>query len=488
MKTENNLQMNELNFLYELSTILADNDDFVIVAEKLNKLFNTKFGIKNVQIFIKEEQLILMKLFERFNNSQNGISYKELYSKYKNLSSDNLVFNDVILDLQQSGKEIENVIGKLAKKTQNIFYIPLYVNKDIIGFMQISFDRLIEGANEYAFCLLLKITAHQLSVAISTILLNYQMQTNIKFHSAMKNIAKFIESQYEFAYIVPLIGEMIDRFISEHLIYVFIKDEDGSYKLVWPSSCHDKQIYKLLDGIKKKSNYILSENGKIGVFPLLGEKDVLGAIVAYSNIEKLLDNEINYIRELSKQASITIQKAEMYAEVLKHAALDALTGLNNRRQFDVRLKQEIATAKRRGTPLCCIMIDVDYFKKINDTYGHIAGDCVLKGLAKLLCDQLREYDIASRYGGEEFCILLPATTLDEASLAAQRLRKATELHKFDVSEAKIPNVETLHITISLGVAQYSSDMVDSIDLYKKADSALYSAKKSGRNKVVVFKE
>ena len=100
-------------------------------------------------------------------------------------------------------------------------------------------------------------------------------------------------------------------------------------------------------------------------------------------MDKLSQREIDYIDQLTKQSSITIQRANMYAEVLQHATLDALTGMNNRRQFEVRLKQEVAAAKRQQRPLCAIMLDIDFFKKVNDNYGHAVGDEVLKNVAAI---------------------------------------------------------------------------------------------------------
>ena len=122
----------------------------------------------------------------------------------------------------------------------------------------------------------------------------------------------------------------------------------------------------------------------------------MGAVVAYSPVEKLSQKTIAYIRQLTNQSSTTIQKAAVYAEILKYASFDALTNLNNRRQFEIRLGQEVATARRKKTDLSCIMIDIDYFKKVNDTYGHAVGDFVLREVAKMITNEIREYDIASR--------------------------------------------------------------------------------------------
>ena len=130
------------------------------------------------------------------------------------------------------------------------------------------------------------------------------------------------------------------------------------------------------------------------------------------------------------------------------------------------------------------MLDVDFFKKINDTYGHYVGDIVLKEFAKIISDEVREYDFAARYGGEEFFIILPSTTLDEAKIVANRLRERIENESFDISKFH-ETIKTLNITTSVGLVPLKEDM-DLKQLFVKVDKALYEAKKTGRNKVVVL--
>ena len=131
------------------------------------------------------------------------------------------------------------------------------------------------------------------------------------------------------------------------------------------------------------------------------------------------------------------------------------------------------------------MTDIDFFKKVNDTYGHAVGDLVLKSIAKIIRGQLREYDIAGRYGGEEFSILLPFTKINEAQMVAERLRKTIEDKVIDISKVN-PDCETkeIQVTLSLGIYEMQADDNEE-ELLKKADKALYQAKNTGRNKVVV---
>lgn len=188
---------------------------------------------------------------------------------------------------------------------------------------------------------------------------------------------------------------------------------------------------------------------------------------------------------MASQIATTINRANVYAEILKHATLDALTGFYNRRQLEERIKQEVSNAKRQNAPLCGIMTDIDFFKSVNDTYGHAVGDLVLKTIAKVIRGQLREYDIAGRYGGEEFSILLPFTKIEEAKMVAERLRKTIESRVIDISKVN-PDSEKkeISVTLSLGIYEMKSDDNDE-DLLKKADKALYEAKNTGRNKVVI---
>lgn len=278
---------------------------------------------------------------------------------------------------------------------------------------------------------------------------------------------------------------MVDRFISSHLIYIFLKEKEDKYRLLWPANCNNEEIMSMLEKIQEDSKVMISADRRIGVFPLQGEGTILGALVAYSTIGKLSANEIEYLVELTKQSGITIQRANVYSEVLKHATLDALTGLNNRRQFEIRLKQETAQSSRKNTNLCCLMLDIDYFKRVNDTYGHSAGDCVLKGIAEIITKTIREYDVACRYGGEEFFILLPMTTLEETIAVAQRLRSNIQNAQIDIRDAKVKGTPYLKVTASIGVNKFDKNL-SADDFYQGADKALYESKLNGRNRVTVY--
>lgn len=166
------------------------------------------------------------------------------------------------------------------------------------------------------------------------------------------------------------------------------------------------------------------------------------------------------------------------AQLEQMAYYDFLTGLSNRRFFDERIKYEITSIQAKPHESSIIILDIDYFKSINDTYGHPAGDSILRQLAKLLAGGLRETDIISRYGGEEFIILLPQTSLDGALAVAEKLRELIERHAFTVESGEV------HITASFGVSLlYESNGQMLFSYYSPADKALYAAKQNGRNRV-----
>ena len=172
---------------------------------------------------------------------------------------------------------------------------------------------------------------------------------------------------------------------------------------------------------------------------------------------------------------------EVNEQLLLMSQTDALTGLDNRRHLNDRIDEMFSHAKRLNEPFSLVMCDLDKFKSVNDTYGHQAGDEVLKQLATILKDEAREIDRVGRYGGEEFMLLLPGTVVEAAVLFAERVRKRLEGHTFSFPDG------TLKRTASFGVAGWPNPRISECDtLVRMADEALYVAKETGRNKVVRF--
>jgi diguanylate cyclase (GGDEF)-like protein len=161
------------------------------------------------------------------------------------------------------------------------------------------------------------------------------------------------------------------------------------------------------------------------------------------------------------------------------AIRDQLTGLFNRRYFDEAITAEVARASRYGRDLSVIFLDVDFFKKYNDQYGHQHGDVVLKRISHIIKLNIREIDIATRYGGEEFVVILPETPRDDAYTVAEKIRQSVE----ETAASAIGNRNATAITVSAGVASLGQDIMNVHQLIAKADQAVYEAKRTGRNAV-----
>ena len=176
---------------------------------------------------------------------------------------------------------------------------------------------------------------------------------------------------------------------------------------------------------------------------------------------------------------ILLQRSHRHATLVAASRVDSKTGLLNAVAWQREARVELTRASRTHTPLALAMLDIDHFKKVNDTYGHLAGDAVLATLAATMRGLLRDYDLIGRFGGEEFCILLPHTTAAEAEQTAERLRR--KLAQLIVPTGVAPHSVSLQVTVSIGVAVLESSRRDLDDLIAAADAALYRAKDEGRN-------
>ena len=216
--------------------------------------------------------------------------------------------------------------------------------------------------------------------------------------------------------------------------------------------------------------------------PVHLRENVLGALsVDTRQTQRLFtQGDIGPLATLADYAAIAISNARLFAEVQLAAITDELTGLYNRRHVMALAEQEYQRARRFGRPLSVLMIDIDHFKQVNDTYGHATGDQVISEVSRRLKTGVRTIDIPGRYGGEEFVLFLPETPLPGAGLLGSRLRAG-------MANSPIATISgAVTITISLGVATTSPDLTDVATLVANADAALYAAKQAGRNRVAAF--
>jgi len=214
--------------------------------------------------------------------------------------------------------------------------------------------------------------------------------------------------------------------------------------------------------------------------PLKAGRDVLGVVSASDRIDgqPFTRADISALRALAVPTALALQRerARTEAESFAHAAaIDPVSGLFNRRYFHMRIEEELQRARRHDTPVALLMVDIDDFKAINDTFGHLVGDLVIGKIAEILRRSVRVFDVCTRFGGEEFAIVMPGSGREDAVRVAERIRQRIEEYR---------SIEwgTLQTTVSIGIAVSSSEM-SVRDLIAHADQGLYLAKRGGKNQI-----
>ncbi len=307
------------------------------------------------------------------------------------------------------------------------------------------------------------------------------------------------------------------KFVNRSLLEMTGYSEDDALKMNFLELFSSSERERISEALKDCLENDKSCKGRIKIVSKDGREIPVLASIRRVNIDKKLENYLivftdlteiekrereleNALEEImvlneelnkrSQQLEIALASLDMKLfeterakeEAEKLAITDPLTGLYNRRYLEEKLSHELIRAKAYSRYLSIIMADIDYFKKINDTYGHKVGDEVLKGLALILKANIRGEDVVARYGGEEFVIVLPNVSKYDAYRIAERIR--IEIEETSFKEIGVPE----KITVSFGISSFPDDGEEAIDLLKKADQALYQAKSLGRNRVEVFME
>ncbi len=237
----------------------------------------------------------------------------------------------------------------------------------------------------------------------------------------------------------------------------------------------------------KDSKYYRGSNNKFFkkdffvTIPLKIEKEIVGVLnINDGEQDSFEESSLEFVLDISDFISMSVSNAILYEQTKQLAVTDGLTGISNRPNMEQALQNEFERSMRYGAPLSVVLLDVDHFKGVNDTYGHQKGDEILVAVASLLKKVCRTNDIAARYGGEEFLMILPQSNAQGAFKIAERLRE--EMMKMNFTG----NESNFSVTTSCGVAELNRDFIKNTDqLVAIADHALYEAKNSGRNKTII---
>ncbi|MCX7990436.1 MAG: sensor domain-containing diguanylate cyclase [Proteobacteria bacterium] len=382
--------------------------------------------------------------------------------------------------------------------------IPVFLNEKVFGVLFIDalegdiFTKETEN--------ILRISASQIEDALQNTRLLQQINQQSKefkaLYDASKNMLTFVKLEETIGGFL----ELLRPFIKYDYAIMTLKDEEGVQKIKVQKGLDDGIIDKtvsdntlacwtikhktMLDikdyGEKKRKVPLLSDDIKIKyvnrliIMPIIIENEEQeGTLILCFREEGPTEYEKNLLEILTNQLTISIAKALYVEKINMMATTDGLTGVYNHRHFQERFSELLERGKRYDEIFSLILLDIDFFKKVNDTYGHPVGDLVLKKVSQKIKSSTRKIDIVARYGGEEFAIILPNNSKDSAYKFAERLRK-------EISDMTVVfESGKLNVTVSMGIAEFPVDGTEKKDLLEKADKCLYEAKKQGRNRVIV---
>ncbi len=340
---------------------------------------------------------------------------------------------------------------------------------------------------------------------------NHQLEKTVKELSVLYEVSQMISSTLEPDELYNIMLQVVKTLgFNEFALLVF---EDEIKKLVVKVAYgfqDDQKIkelsFELGEGIsgivaqKRQSVYIKDtsqdhtylhykgekrEEGSFFSLPLISHDHLMGVMnFTRPGIDAFSSSEMKLLSSLANQVAIAMENAKLYTKTKELSVTDELTHIYNRRHFQNMLQMEWRRAKRFSRNISLLMVDVDHFKEYNDSHGHLEGDQVLKQIAQILSEHVREVDTVARYGGEEFSVILTHTAAEDAMGVARKLCKLVEEYPFRDESKKIDTP----VTVSIGVATYPEDAVNMEELINHADIALYRAKNQGRNRVIDYSE
>ena len=339
-----------------------------------------------------------------------------------------------------------------------------------------------------------KLLDRELNEAKIACQVNKILSSDLDYKQTINAVIELIESSVDYHFC----GLLILDTIQEAELIVSIKYPASEYDLASFKSKVVDTYYQLLGYNILLERILLNRTGPATLVKERNENNVLNSFYAlplnikeknlgllalsHSRQDAFNPDEKKLISIIAEQSVIAINNAVLHKKIKSLSITDGLSGLYCYRFFQERLDDELVRARRYQEPLGLIMMDIDGFKQVNDAWGHQTGDRVLKQIAKILKEMCREVDIISRYGGEEFAVILPETNIEGTFYLAERIRKAIKNFEF----TSLSSDETIKLTVSCGVASFPDSAKDKEKLIKKADDALYKAKNEGKDKTCLI--
>jgi diguanylate cyclase (GGDEF)-like protein len=385
-----------------------------------------------------------------------------------------------------------------AKSTRSELAIPLMVRDEVVGVLDCQSERLNHFDKETIE--LLTLFSTQASIALQNARLYSLEQQRARQLEAINTIAQQSTAVLDLEELLARVCHVIHQAFRVSHVSLFLRDEGdlvlrahhGTLTLRIPENGRfatarepwasilasngtviDQDLTSAPDHVK-----FFAESVSRLCIPLVSFGQILGVLALDSSkVDAFRESDLQSLESVADICAASIQNAHYVERVKQLAYLDGLTGIFNRRFFELRIMEEIERARRYGTGMAVIMADIDQFKRLNDEFGHLLGDEVLRQVSSLFHQQLRKIDTVCRYGGEEFGILLTQTNAQHAAGVAEKLRRMVENWQF-------PGVPRT-VTMSAGIAAFPDHGTTRDELVRAADTGLYAAKQAGRNRVSV---
>jgi diguanylate cyclase (GGDEF)-like protein len=385
----------------------------------------------------------------------------------------------------------------LLSQPSHIAYIALRAFGEIFGVLRVE---NVHGKRPFTEkdIPLLNDFAHELSTAVHSLELATTEREQVAQMRAMHEVSNAIFRSLRLDEMIKSVAQSLIQQLGFDRVRIYLVNRDGEQLesvLTMDQRGHEvleKERFPLKRGVHPMVDLLLGKTGDeriekyqrtILYLPLRTRDENMGILMVDNLLsqQEIPPEQIPVLTAVAGQLGMAIKNARLFQGVEELSITDGLTGLYLLRYFRQRLKEEFYRAERTHGQLSLMILDIDHFKRFNDTYGHQAGDTILTTVAERVLSNARKIDLTARYGGDEFVILLPDTSAEEALLLAERLHQAVSNEP-----VALTNKNSLHLTVSIGVATYPTHAATIDELIKRADEALYWIKSHGRNRIRLY--
>ncbi len=482
--------MNKIAVLYDAGQAVLSTFDLDEVLQRILTIAHDYFHLRNVAILLLDQQSQQLYVRSQIGwdegQDKNRLSLGEGITGAAALKKQPVYAPDVSKDPRYFCS---------AKSTRSELAIPLMVRDEVVGVLDCQSD--LPDYFDHETIDLLTLFSTQASNALQNARLYSLEQQRARQLQAINAIAQQTTAVLDLEELLARVCELIqDAFRVSHVSLFLREDHDlvlrshhgtltpripqgGRFPASnepWASILANGRTAMEADVRSATTLKFFAESASRMRIPLVSFGQTLGVLALDSSQpDAFRDGDLQSLESVADICATAIQNAHYVERVKQLAYLDGLTGIFNRRFFELRIIEEMERARRNNTGMAVLMADIDQFKRLNDEFGHVLGDEVLRQVSSLFNQQLRKIDVVCRYGGEEFGILLTQVDMEQALRLAEKLRKMVEGWAF-------PGVPRA-VTISAGAAVFPEHGITRDDLVRAADNALYSAKQAGRNRV-----